>query len=232
MTDLIALLPLKGHSERIPGKNIRSLAGRPLFFWLADTLYESGLFSLMCINTDSEKIKDLARGRYAKDWLIIHDRPRALIGDNVPMNAVIRHDLSLLDRRALFLQVHSTTPFLGGATLASAVKEFREALLAGHDSMFCVTEHHSRFYDRELKPINHDPKVLARTQDLPPLLEDNSNFYLFSFDSFSRSESRVGLDPRVFAMPAGSYETHDIDDQEQWKHAELIAESLSQGSIG
>ena len=189
--ELIALLPMKAHSKRVPGKNVRVLWDRPLFFWIADTLRQSGLFSRLCINTDSKQIKALATDRYPSGWIVIHDRPAELVGDSVPMNAVIEHDISRLDRDAYFLQVHSTTPFLSVALLASAVCRFEESLAGGHDSMFCVTKHHSRFYDRQLKPINHDPTKLTNTQELPPMLEDNSSFYLFSLDSFSRSGSRI-----------------------------------------
>lgn len=226
-SELIALLPMKGHSERLPDKNIRELAGRPLFFWLADTLRDSGLCSVLCVNTDSDRIKSLARRRYGKNWLLIHDRAPELIGDTVPMNAVIAHDLARLDKAALFVQVHSTTPFLGSRTLGIAVTQFREALCVGYDSMFCVTEHHSRFYDHALTPVNHDARSLGRTQDLPPVYEDNSNFYLFTYDSFSRAENRIGANPKIFPTPAGSYEFQDIDTPEEWAHAEMIAKCLS-----
>jgi CMP-N-acetylneuraminic acid synthetase len=58
MADVVALLPMKGHSERVPGKNLRPLAGRPLYHWILDTLLSVPSIATVVVDTDSEAIAD------------------------------------------------------------------------------------------------------------------------------------------------------------------------------
>ena len=69
--EFIALLPMKHKSERIPHKNYRELAGKKLFYYIADTLFKSKIFKKLIINTDSQKISALALERYA-DWVVLY----------------------------------------------------------------------------------------------------------------------------------------------------------------
>jgi N-acylneuraminate cytidylyltransferase len=78
-----------------------------------------------------------------------------------------------------------------------------------------------RFYDKDSKPINHNPNKLERTQDLEPLYKENSNFYLFSKDSFIKNNNRIGNNPFKFEM--SRIESIDIDNQEDWDLAEKLA---------
>ena len=145
----IALLPMKGHSERVPNKNIRLLGSKPLFCHIADSIMATGLFDCLCINTDSERIVDIATKRYSKDRLVIHDRPASLCGDDVPMNEIIAHDLSVLGGNNYYLQTHSTNPFISATTLSSAYELFIQSFRAGYDSLFSVTQYQARFFDSE-----------------------------------------------------------------------------------
>ena len=108
-----ALLPMKGHSERVPGKNIRPLAGRPLCLWMLESLAACAQVDEILVNTDSEVISALVQG---KPKIRILERPKELCGDFVPMNAIIAHDLSFVSTGHV-LQTHATNPFLSTATL-------------------------------------------------------------------------------------------------------------------
>jgi len=90
-----------------------------------------------------------------------------------------------------------------------------------HDSLFGVAEHYSRFHDAAGRVINHDPEVLIRTQDLPPLCEENSCVYVFTKESFAKHGRRIGETPLMFATPA--VQSIDIDDEFQFRLAELLA---------
>ena len=170
---LVALLPLKGNSERVPQKNIRSLNGKPLFFFVADNIKKTKLFDKLVINTDSAEIEKMAMVRYG-DWVNINKRPADLQGDMISMNRIIEYDVKSMGIRHDYMQTHSTSPFLSPKTIASAVTEYREQKKAGSlDSLFSVSEIHSRLYSKDLCPINHDPNVLARTQDLEVVYEEN-----------------------------------------------------------
>jgi len=219
---LIALLPMKGNSERVPQKNIRPLNGKPLFFYVADNIKKTGLFDNLVINTDSSEIEKMAMERYG-GWLKIIKRPAALRGDMISMNRIIEFDVKSIGVDHDYMQMHSTSPFLSPATIESAVKVYSDQKMAGTlDSLFSVTEVYSRLYDRNLQPINHDPQILARTQDLNVVYEENSAFYLFSGESFLLNNHRIGRLAKAFPMARNSIECIDIDDMNDWLLAEHI----------
>jgi len=222
---LIALLPMKGHSERVPGKNIKSLNGKPLFFYMADTLKDTGLFELLAINTDSEEIAHLATDRFG-DWVRIIERPPELVGDHVPMNSIIAHDIALLGMENDYFQTHSTNPLLSGGTVRAAVERYRAGKRSGEfDSLFSVNALRTRLYNKDLKPINHNPAVLGRTQDLDVIYEENSNFYIFSGESFICNKHRIGCNPSPYVMSRNAVEGIDIDEKSDWDFVELILKS-------
>jgi len=146
-----------------------------------------------------------------------------LRGDFVSTNKLFAHDLSVIDPRfRVFLQTHTTNPLLTAATVQDMIGKFEAAAAAAekHDSLFTVTAYFARFYQRDGSAVNHDPKVLLRTQDLAPLLEENSNLYLFTRDSFAATNARIGARPLLFEMDR--LEATDIDDQETWELAEAL----------
>lgn len=212
------LLPMKANSERVINKNMKDFAGLPLYHAVADSVLKSKYVDKLVINTDSHIIAEDAVKTYG-NRVIINDRPAEICGDFVSMNKIIENDLSKLDGEH-FMQTHSTNPLLKATTIDAAV-ELYFANLDKFDSVFSVTKVQTRFYDSEAKPVNHNPAELIRTQDLEPLFEENSNFYIFSKKSFSRSgDRRIGLNPKIFVM--NKLEAIDIDEPEDFVLAELL----------
>lgn len=219
---MYALLPMKEHSERVPGKNFKLLNGKPLFFHIADTLRTTGLFARLVIDTDGNRIGDLAKERYG-DWAVIIRRPVELQGDHVPMNAVIAHDIKVMGCDNDFMQTHSTNPLLKAETIEKATEMYREGKAScALDSLFAANVLNTRLYDKGLKPINHNPAVLGRTQDLDVIYEENSNFYFFSEESFRKANHRIGHNPQVYPMNRSAIESLDVDDLSDWELAEAL----------
>ena len=217
LVKIVSLLPMKGHSERIPNKNLRLFEGKPLFHCIAETLESSTLISKIIINTDNITIANDATKNFSKVEII--ERPPFLQGDLVPMNDIIFHDISRSEDEH-FLQTHSTNPLLTKETLEKAIENYFNNLTR-YDSLFSVTRIQTRLYWESGAPVNHDPKVLLRTQDLPPLFEENSNIYIFSRDSFTRAgNQRIGLKPFMFEM--SKIEALDIDNEEDFLLAETF----------
>ena len=221
MSRLVALLPMKGHSERIPAKNFRPFAGKPLFRWILDTLLGLTEISLVVINTDARETLS-ANGLKDSDRVKIRDRKQAICGDFVSMNLVLEDDIAAVPADA-YLMTHTTNPLVSADTIRSAIQLYQEGLAAGYDSLFTVNRYQSRFYRADGTPLNHDPTQLIRTQDLDPLFEENSNLYLFSAESFKKTMARIGVRPRM--MPTPPAESVDIDDQASWEFAERLARS-------
>ena len=216
---LTALVPMKAHSERIPDKNLKELGDRPLCAWILGTLRETRGVGDIVVNTDSEAIADLARRDFGAT---VHRRPEEIRGDTISMNRVIADDLSRLADADHFLQTHATNPFLSAATLEAAIDRYFAMREEGRDSLFAVTRRQARFYDHRGEPMNHDPDELVRTQDLAPLFEENSNFYLFSRQSFAAREHRIGTDP--VWLEVEPREALDIDEPWEWALAEALLE--------
>jgi len=214
--NFFAIIPMKEHSERVPNKNIREFFGKPLFYWIINTLTQIEKIEKIIIDTDSEKIANMVTDYFDVEISI---RPKELRGDFVSVNKLIGYILNKFSKQELFLQTHSTNPLLKKETIEKALKFYLNNK-DKYDSVFSVNRFHSRFYDKRGKPINHNPAELLRTQDLPPLFEENSNFYIFSKASFLKTKARIGVIP--FMFETDKLESIDIDTIEDFRLAELI----------
>ncbi len=217
---IVALLPMKGNSERVTGKNFRLFNGKPLFRWILDTLLAVGEIDQVVINTDARQI--LAdNGLYESDRVLIRNRKPELCGDLMSMNRVIEDDVLNVEAD-VYLMTHTTNPFLSAATLRDALAKYKEGMLSGkNDSLFTVDLIQTRFYRADGSAVNHDPDNLIRTQDLEPWFEENSNLYIFTKESFLSTGARIGRSPILYNNPR--FESIDIDDLADWDFAEIAA---------
>jgi N-acylneuraminate cytidylyltransferase len=218
-----ALVPMKGHSERVPNKNIRLLAGRPAFHWIVDSLSKSKYIDEIIINTDSKEIAESAVNNFD---VTILDRPDFLLGDMVSIQPLIAYDLSQTNGE-FYLQTHSTNPMVQPETIDKAIEAFFAQ--KEHDALFSVTSVQTRFYWKDGSGINHDPKVLIRTQDLEPIYEENSCLYIFSKETNQRCESRLGTNPMMF--PINDLEAADVDTMEDFYWADFLLEKYHSGDL-
>jgi CMP-N-acetylneuraminic acid synthetase len=216
---LVALMPMRHDSERVPGKNYRPFGdGRPLFHHMLDALLECPEIDRVVIDTDSPTIKGDCAERYPD--VVLLDRPQHLLSGMTPMNEVLLHDVTQVESE-FYLQTHSTNPLLSGETLRRAIGTFFEGY-PGHDSLFGVTRLQTRLWDGSGRAINHDPDVLIRTQDLPPLFEENSCIYIFAGQTLRERGNRIGERPQLFEIDR--LEAVDIDDEVDFEVAELLYE--------
>lgn len=210
-----ALVPIKEHSERVPGKNFRDFCGKPLYQHILATLDRTYAVDEIVIDTDSPRVILEAPRLSAK--IRVLERPEAIRGDAVSMNRVIEYDLSQ-SRADIYLQTHATNPLLKAETIARGLREFVENEAC--DSLFGVNEYRSRFYFADGRPVNHDPENLIRTQDLPSIYEENSCLYVFTPESFALKKRRIGVKPAFFVIPR--IEATDIDEEFTFRLAELL----------
>ena len=217
---VVALMPMKGESERVPNKNMRDFNGQPLCSVMLDKLVASDLIDQVLINTDSNLIKNFIESRYDKVKII--ERPLELRGNDVSMNKIIDYDISQCSAD-LYLQTHSTNPLLREETITTAIETFIENK-SNKDSLFSVTRFQTRFYTENGEALNHDPEVLIKTQDLPVLYEENSCIYIFTKEAFEKSKRRIGDNPILFEID--QLEAVDIDVEEEFVLAEKLHKVL------
>lgn len=222
---LVALMPMRHDSERVPGKNYRPFGdGRPLYQHALEALAACPQIDAIAIDTDSPTIKQQCAQGFPD--VIVIDRPEQLRDGMIPMNDVLLHDASLIESE-FYLQTHSTNPLLTSSTIERAI----DAFFAGHpahDSLFGVTRVQSRFWSADAVPVNHDPGVLTRTQDLSPLFEENSCVYIFDRATLQERGNRIGERPYLFEIDR--LEAVDIDDQGDFEFAELVYRWSRNGS--
>lgn len=216
-SEIVALLPIKAHSERVTGKNFRNFAGKPLFSWILDALTQVEAVREVVINTDAREILE-DHGLSDGGKIRIRDRKPELCGDMVSMNRILEDDIQAVPAK-LYLMTHTTNPLLSSETIRNAIEALEAA--PNKDSLFSVNRMQTRFYREDASPVNHDPRNLLRTQDLEPWYEENSNLYLFSRESFAARDARIGRAPLLFPTPL--LESIDIDNHETWCLAEMVA---------
>lgn len=213
---IVALVPMRHNSERVPGKNYRLLGGKPLFHHIIQSLLNCPKISQIVIDTDSSIIKKSSRKFFPTIKLI--DRPKHLIAGDIAMNEILLHDVKLVDAD-FYLQTHSTNPLLTTQTINQSITTFIDNKHT-YDSLFSVTKMQTRIWDSLGRAINHNPAILLRTQDLPPTYEENSNLYIFSKITLTKYHNRIGNRPYLFEID--SVEAKDIDNELDFKIAEFL----------
>jgi CMP-N-acetylneuraminic acid synthetase len=207
MINFVALIPMRHNSQRVPGKNFRLLAGKPLYTHIIETMLSVPQISKVVVDTDSQPVIEGLQHDFPQVQLLL--RPEHLRADTIPMNDILLYDTSQV-QADFYLQTHSTNPLLKSATVSHAIQTFLSDYPA-HDSLFSVTSLRTRLYNHQGQAINHDPNVLLQTQDLPPVYEENSCMYIFSRETLSQRHNRLGVRPMMFEMEAA--EAWDIDEE-------------------
>jgi CMP-N-acetylneuraminic acid synthetase len=198
---------MRHHSQRVPGKNYRMLAGKPLFHHIIETLLAVPEITEIVVDTDSNPVVDSLRQHFPQVRVI--ERPEELRADDVPMNDILIHDTAQVPAD-FYLQTHSTNPLLKSETVSLAIQSLITNY-PNYDSLFSVTRLQTRLYFQDGRAINHDPAVLIQTQDLPPVYEENSCLYIFTRENLIKRHHRIGGKPMMFEIDAG--EAWDIDEE-------------------
>ncbi len=207
---------MRHHSQRIPGKNYRLLAGKPLFHYIIESLLACPEISQVVVDTDSRPIMDGLK----QNFPVVHilERPANLQGDKVSMNEILEYDTSQVEAD-FYLQTHSTNPLLRPATISKAIQAIL-AQVSEYDSLLSVTRLQVRLWDASGHALNHNPDVLLQTQDLPPVYEENSCIYMFTRPCLVKRHNRLGEHPMMFEIDAS--EAWDIDEELDFAIAEFL----------
>lgn len=213
---ITAIIPMRHSSERVPGKNYRDFAGKPLYQRILDTLLQCPSITNVVIDTDSDTIKQ----QLCKDYpsVIFMERPLHLRDGATPMNDVLLNTCNNI-KSDFYLQTHSTNPLLSVESVEKGINIFLKNYPV-YDSLFGVTRLQVRLWDQLARAVNHNPAILLRTQDLPPIYAENSCIYLFSKEILERKHNRIGDRPYMLEIP--DIEAQDIDIEINFKVAEVL----------
>lgn len=221
----IAVIPARGGSKRIPRKNIKLFYGKPMIAWSLEAAKSSGLFEHVIVSTDDAEIAEVARQWGAEVPFV---RPAELSNDHAGTTPVIAHATQwALDQGfdvAAVCCIYATAPFLRVADL----KQGWDALDSGDwDYVFTVTEYAATIF-RSFKQTAEGgiemffPEHFAtRSQDLPVALHDAGQFYWGRPTAWI--EGKRIFDRRSKPVIIPRWRVQDIDTQDDWERAEILA---------
>ncbi|MDA8930283.1 acylneuraminate cytidylyltransferase family protein [Bacteroidia bacterium] len=216
MNNIVAILPMKHTSTRVPGKNYRAFGDKMLFEHILLTMLACEKIDLVVVDTDSQTIMDKIATDYPKVKVL--ERPEHLRPGDTPMNDVLLNTISQVPSK-FYLQTHSTNPLLTQKSIDAAIDKF-EAKFPIYDSLFSVTRLQTRLWNELALPMNHNPNILSPTQDLPPVYEENSCIYLFTEEILRKKHNRIGDRPMMHEIEP--IEAQDIDTEQEYLIAEAI----------
>jgi CMP-N-acetylneuraminic acid synthetase len=224
MQKIVALVPMRHDSQRVKGKNYRKLAGKPLYHHILSSLQSCSEVAEIVVDTDSETIIEGLKESFPEVRILL--RPDHLSGGETPMNEVLLHDTAQVEAD-FYLQTHSTNPLLKSETITRAIMTLLENY-PDYDSLFSVTRMQTRLWDELGRAINHNPAILLRTQDLPPVFEENSCLYIFTRETLVNEHNRIGK--RAYMFEVMAEEAWDIDEEIDFKIVDLLMSQPDQKS--
>ena len=225
----IAIIPARGGSKRLPGKNIKAFLGKPIIAYSIEEALSSGLFDKVIVTTDSEKIAKVAMDYGASVPFL---RPSELSGDHVATAPVIEHVLQELINQGNQVDqaccIYATAPFVQAKYLNEGYKTLMETNCS---TVYSVTSFAFPIF--RASQINNDgclemfwpENELVRSQDLPEAYHDAGQFYWLDVKKFLLQNKLYQADSRPVILPR--HLVQDIDTLEDWIRAEYMYQSLS-----
>ncbi|AFZ36134.1 N-acylneuraminate cytidylyltransferase [Stanieria cyanosphaera PCC 7437] len=217
---IIALIPARGGSKGLPGKNIRNLSNKPLIAHSIIDAKEAEFIDKVYVSTDDSEIAEISREYGAE----IINRPDELAGDTVSSESALSHAVEQIESTGVAIDLvvflQCTSPIRTGIDLDNAIKKVKTE---GADSLLSVSPSH-RFLWQEVdgiaQSINYDYRCRPRRQDMQPQYVENGSIYIFKPWVLKQFNNRLGGKIALFPMiEAASWEIDSIFDFE-------IAESL------
>ncbi len=212
----VAIIPLRGGSKGIPGKNIKEIAGKPLCAWVIEAAIESKLISKVYVSTDSLAIKELVENLGL--GVIVIDRPSELATDEASSELVVSHFMSQISFDKLVM-IQATSPLLTNKDLDLALKSFEANNL---DSMVSTVRIKRFFWSEDGVPLNYNPMNRPRRQDFSGMLMENGAFYITKSSILETYNCRLAGHIGVFEMPENT--SVEIDEAADWEIVERLLE--------
>lgn len=212
---VVALIPIKLSSTRVPGKNTKPFYdGTPLMSFIQKTCLDARTINEVYIYCSDETVKP-----YVLPGVKYLRRPEYLDGDSINANDFIREFMKTVDAD-IYVNAHTTSPFAKPETIDELVTKVASGK---YDSAFCA-EPIRTFMWQDGKPINFDPNHFPRTQDLPLIYGETSIAYVFTKESFIKHNRRVGSYPYI--KEVDKIEAMDIDYPEDFEICDAIYKEM------
>lgn len=207
---IVAIMPIKLHNERCPGKNTRMLGNKPLLQYELCSLLETELCNEVNVYCSDEAVVP-----FLPQGVNFVKRPSFLDLPTSNFSQIFECFMAEHDAD-IYVYAHATAPFITVKTM----KECIEAVTSGeYDSAFCAVKLQDYLWQDNV-PLNFDATNVPRTQDLKPIYQETSGVYVFTKDVFEKHRRRIGMKP--FIKEVTVKEAVDIDNPEDFDLAEIM----------
>ncbi|KHL96002.1 HAD-superfamily hydrolase subfamily IA [Paenibacillus sp. IHB B 3415] len=204
---VVAFVPIKLNSQRLPHKNILPIAGRPLCWHIVDTLCNVDGIDEIYVFCSDEEVKN-----YIPSEAKFLKRDQKLDGDMVKGFEIYEAFTNQVDAD-IYVLAHTTSPFIKTESISNSLNYI---LNKGNDSAFSAQKIQTfAWYKGE--PINYDLNDVPRTQDMEPIYVETSAFFMFEKELFTKYRRRIGFNPYI--QEVDSIEAVDIDTKEDYDFA-------------
>jgi len=226
---VLALIPARGGSKRLPGKNIRDFGGRPLIAWSVEVVHGIPDICEVLVSTDDAAIAEVAVAAGAwVPWF----RPSELATDSASSVDVALHALDWYETLRgpvdALLLLQPTSPLRTRSTVQRGLELFNTSARSAVVAVSPVQSHPYwcfRIEDGQLQPFVAGVEVLRRSQDLPPAFALNGALYIIAPSTLRTMRSFVPDGTRALLID-NPYEAIDIDTELDWRLAELALEMI------
>jgi CMP-N-acetylneuraminic acid synthetase len=222
---ILGLIPARGGSKSVPGKNIKKLNGKPLLQYTVEAAKQSKLLTRLILSSDDDKIIDVAKQVQLE---VPFKRPSHLAQDNSATLPVLQHALDFFRSQNLYFDaiclLQVTSPFKTGEFIDVAIKKF---INQGCDSLISVQRvpekynPHWTFKKDEygnLQLSTNDAQIISRRQDLPTAYHRDGLIYIIKSKVVLEQNSLFGETIGFIESPYN--ETINIDTLSDWEKAE------------
>ncbi len=214
---ILGEIPARAGSKRVPRKNLRPLAGRPLIVYAIDAAKRAATLTDVYVNSDSDEIGALAEAQGVK----YYRRPAELGADDVTQDA-FSYDFIVKFRPDVLVMVNPVSPLIEGADIDAMVRHFQDQ---GLDSLIASRKEQVHAWHQG-RAINFDPEDrLPRTQDLEPIQLCAWSVCVWNATTFARQYERSGhavFSGRVGFYPLNRFKSIKISTEEDFRLAELL----------
>ena len=211
MEKIVSFIPIKLNNQRLPGKNIMELEGRPLCGYLFDTINKVSTIQEKYVYCSDEKIK-----KYIPDGIKFLKRDAHLDGFQIRGLEIIEKFVLDVDADIYFL-THLTQPFTKPESIRIALDK---VINEGYDSAFSCTKMQDYCWYKD-KPFNYNMKDIVMTQELEPIYKETGGFFIFRKEVFTKMHQRIGENPYMCVVD--DFEAVDIDEPEDFEFAKAVA---------
>ena len=208
----VCIIPLKSNSKRVKGKNFRKFKNLPLYQNIIKKVLKCN-FNEIYVDSDSKIIKKFC----LKNNINFIDRLTRLKKDNANGNDLLNYHSKII-KADLYFQIFATSPLISIKTINKCIDILKKS--KKNDSIFTIKKIYSWFWFQN-KPVNYRPKILPRSQDAKPIIQETTALYGIKKESLKKNKCRIGFKPYMYEV--SEKETIDLDTEEDFKYLKLIS---------